>query len=194
MFTFTDKTLNFTFCAVEITSLPFYVFYASWKTFYFPLSNYIRNYLKLTEIKSKFCWKMWISYWLDFKGHCREVWEVNSELTWHEWIGFKISLKLFLNFCSIQNNDNLIIFVFLRLWQKNKNKKKTLLHLKKASNGGVLMKRLSENMRQNYSSGKATYWNQSTWVLFCKSDTYFQNPLLQEYLWRTASTPSLVKF
>ena len=108
-----------------MTSLPFYVFYASWKTFYFPLSNYIRNYLKLTEIKSKFCWKMWISYWLDFKGHCREVWEVNSELTWHEWIGFKISLKLFLNFCSIQNNDNLIVFVFLRLWQK-KPKKNTL--------------------------------------------------------------------
>ena len=105
-----------------MTSLPFYVFYASWKTFYFPLSNYIRNYLKLTEIKSKFCWKMWISYWLDFKGHCREVWEVNSELTWHEWIGFKISLKLFLNFCSIQNNDNLIVFVFLRLWQKTPKK------------------------------------------------------------------------
>lgn len=108
-----------------MTSLPFYVFYASWKTFYFPLSNYIRNYLKLTEIKSKFCWKMWISYWLDFKGHCREVWEVNSELTWHEWIGFKISLKLFLNFCSIQNNDNLIVFVFLRLWQKKTKKKHT---------------------------------------------------------------------
>ena len=71
-------------------------------------------------------------------------------------MGFKISLKLFLNFCSIQNNDNLIVFVFFFFLQK-KPKKNTLLHLKKASNGGVLMKRFSENMRQNYSSGKATY-------------------------------------
>ena len=63
---------------------------------------------------------------------------------------------------------------------------------------GVLRKRCSKNMLQNYRRtpmpkcdfnkvAKQLYWNHtSAWVFSCKFAAYFQNTFSQEHLWRAA--------